>query len=154
MIFGKIAYGQAQAPQRIAELITELLDQLGLRTGVMAVGLDSPVGIGGGRLSLAQRQKLGARPRHHQATRMLVLYDARAARLCASRPSCVTGCWRARRERTVMWALQHDEWASAFDQVMELHEGRLVRLGPIDRGRRPRRPKRPSSYRRVDRMIA
>ena len=54
VIFGKVAYGQAQAPQRASrQLIAELLDQLELRAGVMAVGLDSPCGIGGGRLSLA-----------------------------------------------------------------------------------------------------
>jgi len=29
----------------------------------------------------------------------------------------------------VIWALQHDEWASKFDQVIELDEGRLVRVG-------------------------
>ena len=29
----------------------------------------------------------------------------------------------------MIWALQHDEWASAFDQVIELEEGRLVRSG-------------------------
>ena len=52
VIFGKVAYGQAQASQRIAALIAELIDQLQLRPGIMAVGLDSPVGIAGGRLSL------------------------------------------------------------------------------------------------------
>ena len=75
VIFGKIAYGQAQAPQRIAELLTELLDQLDLRTGVMAVGLDSPVGIGGGRLSVAQRQKLGLARALVKRPDILVLYD-------------------------------------------------------------------------------
>ncbi len=40
VIFGKVAYGQAQASQRMAELLTDLLDKLNLRVGVMAVGLD------------------------------------------------------------------------------------------------------------------
>ena len=76
VIFGKIAYGQAQAPQRIAELLTELLDKLELRTGVMAVGLDLPVGIAGGRLSVAQRQKLGVARAVVKRPDILVLYDA------------------------------------------------------------------------------
>ena len=75
VIFGKIAYGQAQASQRMAELLTDLLDKLDLRVGVMAVGLDSPVGIGGGRLSVAQRQKLGLARALVKRPDMLVLYD-------------------------------------------------------------------------------
>ena len=81
VIFGKIAYGQAQAPQRIAELITELLDQLGLRTGVMAVG---------SRFAGRDRRRppvvraaaeARARPRHHETTRHAgPLRSARAAR--------------------------------------------------------------------------
>jgi putative ABC transport system ATP-binding protein len=58
VIFGKIAYGQAQAGARITELLTDVLDELGLRQRVIQVGLDAPCGVAGGRLSPAQRQKL------------------------------------------------------------------------------------------------
>ena len=37
----------------------------------------------------------------------------------------------ALRERTVIWALQHDGWAAAFDEVLELDGGRLVRQGAV-----------------------
>ena len=131
MIFGKIAYGQAQASQRIAELLTEMLDKLDLRTGVMAVGLDSPVGIGGGRLSVAQRQKLGLARALVKRPDILVLYDplgpldqreqleVRDALLEAfGRPDRASGpC-----STTIGRAL--------FDQVIELDEGRLVEQGP------------------------
>ena len=97
VIFGKIAYGQAQAPQRIAELLTDLLDRLELRAGVMAVGLDSPVGIGGGRLSVAQRQKLGS-PAPSASGRTSWSSTIRWGRsTSASRSSCATRCWRRRR---------------------------------------------------------
>ena len=48
---------------RVPELIAEVLDALGLRRDVIEVGLDYQVGIGGSRLSLAQRQKLRSRAR-------------------------------------------------------------------------------------------
>ena len=137
VIFGKIAYGQAQAPQRIAELITELLDQLGLRTGVLAVGLDSPVGIGGGRLSFAQRQKLGLARAIMKRPDMLVLYDPLGPLDLREQAELRDGLLAGLAGRTVVWALQHDEWASAFEQVIELHEGRLVRLGPVAAGAGP-----------------
>ena len=41
----------------------------------MAVGLDSPVGIAGGRLSLAQRQKLGLARAIMKRPDILVIYD-------------------------------------------------------------------------------
>ena len=130
VIFGKIAYGQAQAPQRIAELLTDLLDRLTLRTGVMAVGLDSPVGIGGGRLSMAQRQKLGLARALVKRPDLLVLYDPLGPLDQREQIEVRDALLEATRERTVIWALQHDEWASKFDQVIELDEGRLVHVGP------------------------
>jgi ABC-type multidrug transport system fused ATPase/permease subunit len=129
VIFGKIAYGQAQAPQRIAELLTDLLDRLELRTGVMAVGLDSSVGIGGGRLSMAQRQKLGLARALVKRPDLLVLYDPLGPLDQREQIEVRDALLEATRERTVIWALQHDEWASKFDQVIELDEGRLVRVG-------------------------
>ena len=131
MIFGKIAYGQAQASQRMAELLTEMLDKLDLRTGVMAVGLDSPVGIGGGRLSVAQRQKLGLARALVKRPDILVLYDplgpldqreqleVRDALLEAfGRPVRASGRCSTTSGRAL------------FDQVIELDEGRLVQQGP------------------------
>ena len=132
VIFGKVAYGQAQASQRIAALIAELIDQLQLRPGIMAVGLDSPVGIAGGRLSLTQRQKLGLARAIIKRPDILVLYDPLGPldpREQAELRDAVLGLFA---EGTVIWALQHREWASAFDQVIELDEGRLVRHGPVE----------------------
>ena len=127
VIFGKIAYGQAQAPQRIAELITDLLDQLELRAGVMAVGLDSPAGIGGGRLSVAQRQKLGLARALVKRPDILILYDPLGPLDLKEQTEIRDRLLEALRERTVIWALQHDGWAAAFDEVLELDGGRLVR---------------------------
>jgi putative ABC transport system ATP-binding protein len=50
--------GQAQAAERVLKVINDVLGVLGLRRDVVEVGLDFPVGIGGKRLSAAQRQKL------------------------------------------------------------------------------------------------
>ena len=129
VIFGKIAYGQAQASQRMAELLTELLDKLELRTGVMAVGLDSPVGIGGGRLSVAQRQKLGLARAVLKQPDLLVLYDPLGPLDQREQAEVRDALLAATAGRSVVWALQHDEWATAFDRVIELDEGRLVREG-------------------------
>lgn len=130
VIFGKIAYGQAQAPQRIAELITEILDELQLREGVMSVGLDSPVGVGGGRLSPAQRQKLGLARTLLKRPAILVLYDALGPLDLAEQREIFDQVMAAMDGRTLVWALQHEEWAQAFDHLVVLSRGRVVRSGP------------------------
>ncbi|MEK0085166.1 ABC transporter transmembrane domain-containing protein [Benzoatithermus flavus] len=130
VIFGKIAYGQAQAPQKIARLITEIVDQLGLRGGIMTVGLGSPCGIGGGRLSLPQRQKLGLARALLKRPDILILHDPLGP-LDLNEQAEIRGRVLAEcAGRTVIWALQHPEWAEAFEQVIELEGGRVVRFGP------------------------
>ena len=59
ILFGKLAYGQAGGAERVGEIMSAVIDDLDLRTAVMEVGIGFHVGIGGGRLSGAQRQKLG-----------------------------------------------------------------------------------------------
>jgi ABC-type multidrug transport system fused ATPase/permease subunit len=130
VIFGKIAYGQAQAPQKIARLITEILDQLGLRGGVMAVGLDSPCGIGGGRLSLPQRQKLALARALLKRPDILILHDPLGPLDLQEQMAIRDTILAERAGRTVIWAVQHEEWAAAFEQVIELKGGRVVHCGP------------------------
>src|SRR5258708_14255390 len=57
ILFGKIVTGQAEAATRITALVRELLDELGLRPLVVKIGLDYHVGVGGARLTVADRQK-------------------------------------------------------------------------------------------------
>ncbi|MGH6914708.1 MAG: ATP-binding cassette domain-containing protein, partial [Geminicoccales bacterium] len=76
ILFGKIAYGQAQAIERISGLIAEVLDDLGLRERVVEVGLQARTGVGGSRLSLPQRQKLALARALLKQPDVLILYDA------------------------------------------------------------------------------
>lgn len=126
VIFGKIAYGQAQAAQRIGELLTELLDRLELREGVMAVGLDSPVGIGGGRLSVTQRQKLGLARAMVKRPDLLILHDPLGPLDQREQVEVRDALLSAWAGQSVIWAVQHEEWTVLFDHVLHLDGGRLV----------------------------
>src|SRR5258708_8256453 len=57
VLFGKAAYGEAAAPARVPAVITEVLDALGLRETIIAVGLEFSVGTSGSRLAVSQKQK-------------------------------------------------------------------------------------------------
>ncbi len=49
---------RADGPERVRSIVRELLDTLGLYDEVMDIGLDFNVGVGGRRLTSAQRQKM------------------------------------------------------------------------------------------------
>src|SRR5665213_281782 len=53
ILFGKIAYGESDAMMRVPAVLGEVLDELGLHSSVVDVGLDYNIGTAGSRLSRA-----------------------------------------------------------------------------------------------------
>lgn len=126
ILFGKVAYGQAGAAHRIAELLTELVDELGLRGRITEAGLCSPCGIGGGRLSPAQRQKLAIARTILKRPDVLILYDATGPLDPIEQTRVRDNILDACRGRTVIWAVQHEDWASRFEHVIVMEKGKVV----------------------------
>ena len=69
ILFGKIAYGEADATARVPQVLAEVLDALALRPAVIDVGLDYHVGTAGSRLSLGAAAARGDRRRGAEAAR-------------------------------------------------------------------------------------
>jgi ABC-type sulfate/molybdate transport systems ATPase subunit len=88
-------------------------------------------------LSLAQRQKLGLARAIMKRPDMLILYDPLGPLDLKEQTELREALLETLTDSTVIWALQHEEWASAFDQVLELREGRLVRHGPASQDTGP-----------------
>ncbi len=129
ILFGKVAYGQAQAEARIGALIAEVIDALGLRETVVEVGLDFPVGVGGGRLSAAQRQKLAIARAVLKRPDLIILNQATAPLDGASHNRIVARLRAEFAGRGVIWALHRPSLAEDFDAVIVLRAGRLVEEG-------------------------
>lgn len=131
VLFGKIAYGQAQATQRIFEMLSLVLDELELRPRVIEVGMQAECGIGGNRLSVPQRQKLALARALIKRPDILVLHDATMPLDGAEQPLLRDAIFEASEGRTVIWALQGEEWADQFDHVLALAEAHVtLRGGP------------------------
>ncbi len=79
ILFGKIAYGEADAPVRVPAVLAEIVDTLSLRQTVIEVGLDYNVGTGGSRLSPAQRQKAGIAREVLKRPDLMILNEATSA---------------------------------------------------------------------------
>ncbi|MEQ9329738.1 ABC transporter ATP-binding protein [Thalassobaculum sp.] len=133
VLFGKIAYGQADAAERVGTVIAEVLAALDLRSTVIEVGLDFQVGIGGSRLSAAQRQKIGVARVLLRRPEVLVFSDAIAALDGGAQGRVIDRILAEAEGRTVVWALQNAELARRFDRVLVLRGGKVVEDGPPDK---------------------
>ncbi len=130
ILFGKVAYGQAQAGQRIGDLLAQVVDQLDLRARITEVGLQAPCGVGGGRLTAAQRQKLALARAVLKRPRLTILYDGTANLDPVEQVIVRDRLLEALKGRSVIWAVGQAEWATHFEHVLALEAGRIVAQGP------------------------
>ncbi|MCS6879613.1 MAG: ABC transporter transmembrane domain-containing protein [Geminicoccaceae bacterium] len=129
VLFGKIAYGQPQAHQKVAAVLAEVLEERGLVDVVIEIGLHAECGVGGSRLSLPQRQKLAIARELFRRPEILVLHEATAVLDAAERETVRTAILRAMRGRSVIWSLEDPSAAHLFDRVVVLERGRVVAQG-------------------------
>ena len=132
ILFGKIAYGQARAAERVKALMTEVIDELGLRAAVTEAGLAFHVGIGGGRLSGIQRQKVGLARAVLKRPDVLVLSDATAGFDGAAHARIADNLFRQFAGRGIVWSLHRAELARSFDRAVVMRAGRVVESGPLE----------------------
>ncbi len=129
ILFGKIVTGQAGANERITRLVREVLEELDLRLMVVRNGLDYQVGVGGARLSVADRQKV-AMVRALLKRPVLLVFDQAAAVLDpTTQLRVVENVLHERKGKTVVWVLSRPEFADRFNIVLVMERGRLVEHG-------------------------
>ena len=129
ILFGRLAYGQAQAEETIGDAVTAVLDHLGLREQVIEVGLDFNVGVGGKRLSPTQRQKLAIARAMLKRPEVLILNEATAVMDTAAHSRIQDKVLKAREGLGVIWMLPRPQTAESFDRVLVLQNGKLVEQG-------------------------
>ena len=137
ILFGKLAYGHAGGAERIGEIIADVIRSLDLRSAVMGVGLDFHVGTGGGRLSGAQRQKLGIARAALKRPDVLILNEATAALDGAAQAEILEGLKKEMAGRGLIWAVHRASMARAFDKVIVMKSGRVVEQGSFEELDRP-----------------
>lgn len=131
ILFGKLAYGQARGAERVGEVMAEVIRDLDLRPAVMDVGLNFHVGIGGGRLSGGQRQKLGIARAILKRPDILVLNEATAGLDGASQSSILSGLQEELEGRGLVWAVHRPSMARSFERVIVMRSGRVVEQGTV-----------------------
>ncbi|HZS84373.1 MAG TPA: ABC transporter transmembrane domain-containing protein [Stellaceae bacterium] len=137
VLFGKVAYGEAAAPARIPLAISSVLDALGLRDAITAIGLDFAVGSGGSRLSAAQRQKAALARILLKRPDIVILNEATAALDGQMQAKVMAGIKEECVGRGLIWSLHRASLARHFDRVIVMAEGRIVEQGTFAELDRP-----------------
>jgi putative ABC transport system ATP-binding protein len=129
ILFGKIAYGEADAPIRVPSVLAEVVDALSLRQTVIDVGLDYNVGTGGSRLSPTERQKAGIARAVLKRPDLLILNEATSALDGQAQSRVTRGLKDEFAGRGIIWVLHRASLARNFDRVLVLSAGKLKEQG-------------------------
>jgi putative ABC transport system ATP-binding protein len=132
ILFGKIVSGQANAPQRIGELLRRVLEELGLRPLVVKIGLDYQVGVAGARLAVAERQKIALARAILKRPAVLILDQALGVLDPASQAIVSSRIIEHRKINGIIWVLQRADAAERARHVLVMERGRVVEQGTFD----------------------
>lgn len=125
ILFGKVAYHQAEAQTRIGALIEEVVGELSLREDITRVGLDYRVGTAGGRLSFAQRQKLALGRCLLKRPTTLIINQATAALDSKAEEAVIDGVCAEMAGRRVVCILERPAAVARFDRILVVDRGRV-----------------------------
>ena len=139
ILFGKMASQKAQSGARVGTLIAEVIDELDLRRAVIEIGLGYEVGIGGARLSPAQRQKLALARCLLKRPDVVIVNEALSSLDKDSRDAIFAKIKEGMRERSLIWVDSQDgaEGEDRFHHVFAAESGRIVPLGEAAPAERP-----------------
>ena len=130
ILFGKLAYGQANAQAKINELIVDVVESLELRVDITETGLAYEVGVGGARLSVTQRQKLGLVRSLIKKPDLLIVNEAMAGLDTAAERRLINRVREQMQSRGIFWVLARAQLAENFDRVLVMVRGKLVANEP------------------------
>ena len=129
ILFGRLVYGRARSAAAVGELVREVVEELGLYYAIAGVGLDFQVGIGGARLTPAQRQKVSIARAVMKRPDVLVIDEATAALDRASQRRVMENLFSEFAGRTLIWSVHHASLAEEFEHTLVVDGGRVVEQG-------------------------
>ncbi len=132
ILFGKVALGLVQADTRVAELISDVLEESHMRADIIRAGLEFQVGIGGGRLSAAQRQKVAIIRAVLKKPDLYILNEATGSLDGSTQTKILNDLLGEKNSAGVIWVLQRASLAQRFKQVFYVRNGRIQESGTFD----------------------
>jgi len=131
LLFGKLAFGEADAEMRLIEVVAQVIDALDLRRTVIEAGLSFGVGPGGSRLSLGQRQKVAIARAILKRPDVLILSEATSALDGSTQAKLIEILKEEFAGRGLIWVLHRARLARQFQEALVMEHGRLVEQGAL-----------------------
>lgn len=129
ILFGKIAFGFAQAADKIGAALGDVVEEMSLRNTIIAVGLNFTVGTAGARLNATQRQKLCIARAIIKNPDILILNQATSSFDGSTQTRLMKNILEEFKGRCLIWSLDHAEKTAGFDHVLIMRGGRIVEQG-------------------------
>jgi ABC-type bacteriocin/lantibiotic exporter with double-glycine peptidase domain len=133
ILFGKIAFGYAQAAEKIGALLATVVDEMDLKRTIIAVGLNFRVGTAGARLSATQRQKLCIARAIIKRPDILILNQSTAGFDTATQTRLMKNILNEFEGRGLIWSLDHADKTGKFDHVLVMKGGKISDSGSPDK---------------------
>ena len=149
ILFGKLVYGRQQSPREIGALIAEVIGALELRRPIIEVGLDFEVGIGGGRLSASQRQRLALARALIKRPDILILDRATAALDHRSQATVRAALSGDPAHKGVVWVVDDTDSAGTLNRIIRFESGSVIEDTPLTE-----RPPTPAVEPAADQTVA
>jgi len=131
LLFGKLAFGEADAEKRLIEVVAQVIDALDLRRTVIEAGLAFGVGPGGSRLSPAQRQKVVIARAFLKRPDVLILNEATSALDGSAQAKLLEAIKEEFAGRGLIWVVHRAGLARQFQEVLVMEHGRLAEQGTL-----------------------
>ena len=132
ILFGRVAYGQANAKQKVADLTRKVIDASGQIEKVIELGLDYQVGVGGSNLSSILRQKVTLARALMKAPDILVVNEATAIFESNTEKVLMENILKRMDNCSVIWVLNSTDWIVMFDKLIVLEQGKITAEGRPD----------------------
>ena len=126
LLFGKVVVARREEVERLDTLVADVLDELDLRLAVLDLGLEYDIGIGGARLTAAQRQRLALARCLIKHPEILILNDALSALDTRSQEAVFAALRKEMTGRTLLVIEGDAKRPQSLDRSFELVSGKLV----------------------------
>ena len=129
LLFGKVVATSSQAVKKVNAIVEEVLETGDLRSLVLEIGLDSHVGLFGGRLSVPQRQRIALARALLKRPEILIMDGAMGPLEPGERLELHQRVLGAMKDRTVIAVVERADLARLYDRVVVLDAGTVVETG-------------------------
>lgn len=128
LVFGRIMFGRAHAETRVIEVVDEVIERRGLRDAILLQGLEANVGVGGRRLSVGCRQKLGVARNLLKRPDVVVVNDMLSALDRGTRARLTSHVIEQVRGATLIWLDSVAPLGIDFDMGFRIEGSQLSEL--------------------------